>query len=256
MQRKIIAIGGGENGAHGTPYETAAIDAEIVRLSEGKNPKLLFIGTASMDSEGYYRTIQRMFRTGLGCRTDSLPLINTDDLKAKPKEKILGAEIIYVGGGNTKRMLEIWRETGVDALLKSAWEKGSVLSGLSAGSGCWFKYCISDSNMIDGIGSEYILLECLSFISAVHCPHYDVEEGRPEALKRLLAKVEEPLVAIALCNCAAIEIVDDTYRIITSHASAFAYRTYWLDGKYHKETIAQTEDYRPLKDLITHPIHS
>jgi hypothetical protein len=36
------------------PYETKEIDEEIVRLSNKKNPTLLFIGTAHYDSFNYY----------------------------------------------------------------------------------------------------------------------------------------------------------------------------------------------------------
>lgn len=49
MPRAIVAIGGGEIRTRGT----AAIDREIIRLSGKKNPKLLFIPTASSDSERY-----------------------------------------------------------------------------------------------------------------------------------------------------------------------------------------------------------
>jgi len=57
---KIIAIGGGEvgepkeDGDGFYPVETTAIDQEIVRLTEKKNPRLLFIPTASYDSVDYY----------------------------------------------------------------------------------------------------------------------------------------------------------------------------------------------------------
>ena len=48
MKKKIIAIGGGENGRlleDGTfaPYNTQKIDQEIVKLSEKENPHFLFI---------------------------------------------------------------------------------------------------------------------------------------------------------------------------------------------------------------------
>lgn len=68
--KKIIAIGGGElrNG------ETRAIDEEIIRLSEKKHPKLLFIPTASEDSSGYMETVKTYFGDTLGCQVDALCL--------------------------------------------------------------------------------------------------------------------------------------------------------------------------------------
>jgi dipeptidase E len=57
MQKVIVAIGGGEIRTRGT----ALIDRETVRLSNKKNPKLLFIPTASPDSERYWKRVQEYF---------------------------------------------------------------------------------------------------------------------------------------------------------------------------------------------------
>ncbi len=56
MQRKIVAIGGGENGrlrSDGTkePYETELIDKEIVRLTGKKYPNFLFLGHSQLEPE-------------------------------------------------------------------------------------------------------------------------------------------------------------------------------------------------------------
>jgi dipeptidase E len=66
MQRAIVAIGGGEIRTRGT----AAIDREIIRLSGKRNPKLLFIPTASSDSERYWKHVQEYFCGFLKCKTD------------------------------------------------------------------------------------------------------------------------------------------------------------------------------------------
>jgi len=34
------------------------------------------------------------------------------------------SDLIYVGGGNTQNMMEIWKKLKVDKYLKKAWEKG------------------------------------------------------------------------------------------------------------------------------------
>ena len=56
---KIIAIGGGEIGRPGTLIETESIDKEIIALSGKKYPKLLFLPTASSDSEGYISVVRQ-----------------------------------------------------------------------------------------------------------------------------------------------------------------------------------------------------
>ena len=55
------------------------------------------------------------------------------------KTLINWADIIYEGGGNTLDMIKLWKETGFDDILKSAWENGKVMCGVSAGGNCWFK---------------------------------------------------------------------------------------------------------------------
>jgi dipeptidase E len=98
---KIIAICGGEIGRPGTKVETNAIDKEIIKLSGKKNPLLLFIPTASSDSESYYEVVKKHFGKKLGCRTDVLYLIKDKNTKTEIRNKILSADIIYVGGGDT-----------------------------------------------------------------------------------------------------------------------------------------------------------
>jgi dipeptidase E len=68
MPKAIVAIGCGEIRTKGT----APIDREIIRLSAKKNPKLLFIPTASSDSERYWKHVQEYFGTFLKCKTDVL----------------------------------------------------------------------------------------------------------------------------------------------------------------------------------------
>ena len=113
MPKAIVAIGGGEIRTKGT----AAIDREIIRLSNKKNPKLLFIPTASSDSEEYWEHIQEYFGGFLKCKTDVLFLIKEHPSRAQIRKKIESADIIYVGGGNTLMMMRLWRRLGVDKLL-------------------------------------------------------------------------------------------------------------------------------------------
>ena len=124
---------------------TAPIDRETTRLSHEKNPRLLFIPTASSDSERYWKHAQEYFGTFLKCKTDVLFLIKEQPSKERIRRRILLADIIYVGGGNTLQMMRIWRRLGVDKLLISAYENGTVLSGIGAGAICWFDSGHSDS---------------------------------------------------------------------------------------------------------------
>ena len=53
--------------------------------------------------------------------------------------------MIYVGGGNTRNLMILWREWGLDAILREAYEAGVLLCGISAGANCWFEQCTTDS---------------------------------------------------------------------------------------------------------------
>ncbi len=249
--KRIIAIGGGENGRPGYEYETYEIDKEIVSLTCNKNPNVLFIGTASSDDEGYFETMKTVF-SKLGCVVDNLTLTKREYTIEELRKIIEKTDVVYVGGGNTKKLLEIWRSIGFDKLLDEASEKGLILSGLSAGSLCWFSYCNSDSLKFEEGSSELIRLDGLGFIDAVNCPHYNKEDGRKTSLKQMMKNLPEN-VSIALDNCSAIEVIGDTYRIVSSKDTANAYRTYWIDDEYIEEVIPKTDEYSSLKDLLKKP---
>ena len=233
--KKIVAIGGGEIGRPGYSIETLKIDKEIIRLSGKKRPRFLFIPTASLDADDYVKVVNSYFGNKLGCVIDVLYLVNKKISYQEIKNKILNSDIIYVGGGNTLKMLKLWRELGVDKILTVAYKKGIVLSGVSAGAICWFKFGHSDSRKFNNRNAAYIKVKGLDFINALVCPHYNIEKDRKKSLNDIMKK--EKTFGIALDNCAALEIIDDKYRIIISKPKASAYKVYWQEGRYYEEKI-------------------
>ncbi|MBT4651482.1 type 1 glutamine amidotransferase-like domain-containing protein [Candidatus Woesearchaeota archaeon] len=250
---KIIALGGGEIGRPHEkggvyPIETTSIDQEIISQTKKKNPKLLFIPTASSDSKGYFKIVKKHF-SKLGCEVNVLYLIKEKLSKKQIEEKILATDIIYVGGGNTLKMMTLWRKLGVDDLLRKAHHQGIVLSGLSAGSICWFKYGNSDSRKFAQRNDQLIKVAGLGLINALHCPHYDLESNRQEDLKKMM-KTTPKIVAIALDNCCALEVIDNKYRILNSKPTAKAYKIYWKTGKYFQEEIPPKKEFEKLDNLL------
>lgn len=246
--KKIVAIGGGEIGRPGYPVETTKIDLEIIRITGKKKPKLLFIPTASSDAESYFEVVKKHFGKRLGCETDVLYLIKEKPSKKEIEGKIFKSDIVYVGGGNTFKMMKVWRNGGVDKVLREAYQKGIVLSGVSAGSICWFRWGNSDSRRFANPNADLIKVSGLGLISALHCPHYDFEKDRKPDLKKMMRKTSG--VAIAIDNCCAVEVIDDKYRIIGSKMSANAYKVYWKANKYHQEKIKKEKEFRSLKKLL------
>jgi dipeptidase E len=246
--KKIVAIGGGEIGSRGCSLETTKIDKEIIRLTDKKKPTVLFIPTASSDSDGYFENVQKHFGKRLGCKVDVLRVIKEKLSHAEIERKVMSSDIVYVGGGNTLKMIRAWKSCGLDTILKKAWNKGIVLSGLSAGSICWFRSGISDSRRFKNPNADLIKISGLGFIHATHSPHYDVEKDRRPGLKKIMKKTSG--VAIAIDNCCAVEFVDDTYRVIASKPTAKAYKVYWKTGTYYEKEIVKQKEFMPVSNLL------
>ena len=223
---KIVCIGGGEiprnKNGNILPYETEEIDKEIVKLSGKENSKLLFIGTASSHSEEYFNVIKDIY-TKLGCIVSNLDIINNNFDTEMLENIIFDTDIIYVGGGNTRFMLEKWRECGLDKILKQAYEKNIVLSGLSAGSYCWFKY-------------NYDMIEGLGLIDSINCVHYDIkdEESKNKFYKTIKDK---NMIGYAIDNCVALEFIDNQVKVIKSNQKRNAYKVEYLNGDIIEEII-------------------
>ena len=182
---KIVIIGGGEIGN----FETLPFDKRIVELAGKKHPKALLLPTASGDSELYWETFEKYFGKKLGCDADVLYLIKEKPSRKEIEKKILGSDILYVGGGNTLKMLKIWRKKGIDKILKKALDKNIVLSGLSAGAICWAKYGNSDSKKFGKLKSKKLIrLKGLNFVDLMICPHYDIEKHRKPSLRKMIKK--------------------------------------------------------------------
>lgn len=237
---KIVAIGGGEIRGR----ETYAIDQRIVELTGKVHPRALFIPTASHEAEGYIEVFQTVYGNELGCEVETLRLLNHSLSTKNIEDMILSADLIYVGGGDTLFMMEEWLKRGVDLALKKAYESGVVLSGLSAGSICWFTHGHSDSLILRGNENGYTLVDGLGLIEGIHCPHAD------ERLDDFMSFMEhrEGFALAIEANC-AIEIIDGMYRILTSQEGAKAYRIYCQNGIIKREIIPISTEYRPYKEL-------
>lgn len=246
--KKIVAIGGGKIRTAGT----LAIDKEIIRLSQKERPKLLFIPTASSDSDSDWEHIDKYYGKKLGCKTDVLFLLKETPSPKEIKEKILGADIIYVGGGNTLKMMKLWRRLGVDKLLKIAWIRGIVLCGISAGAICWFESGHSDSmSFYNPKKWEYINVHGLGFLKGIHCPHYNSQTlcvPRKIHFRKMIQKIGG--MGIAIDNNCAIVFIDDKFRVITSKSYAKAFRVFKKNAKVISKRIPQKYELTPIATLF------
>ena len=188
--KNIVAIGGG---GFGRSLGSLQIEKYIISLTNKKRPKICFIPTASGDSSLYKLNFYRAF-SKLNCITSHIDFFSrTENLE----EKVLTQDIIFVGGGNTKSMLAVWREWNLDIILHNAYKKGIVMSGVSAGAICWF-----DRGITDSFANELSIINCLGIVEGVACPHFDEEKDREPYVNDV---INREIIESCICiegNCA------------------------------------------------------
>ena len=243
---KIVAIGGGGL----REGETDSIDRFILELSGKNAPSVLFIPTASYDSAEYGETFAQVYGE-LGCSVDVLNLLVKSPSEDELRSKILSPDIIYVGGGNTLKMMRRWRYLGVDSLIRQAWENGTVLSGVSAGAICWFEWGHSDSmasyNPDDW---KYIRVAGMGLIKGLACPHYDSDtQGVPRRADFHGMMLKHSDIGIAIDNSCALAVLDHGFRVISAVDTAGAYRLTKRQGSVVEEPIARSDNWEPIQDL-------
>jgi len=174
VNKQIIALGGGGFSME----ETHLLDDYILRTCKKEKPSICFIPTASGDAESYVAKFYRRFAS-TNCQATDLQLFQRQ--VADLEDFACSQDIIYVGGGNTASMLAVWRAHGFDKALEKALSAGTILTGLSAGSICWFEQGVTDS-----FGTELKPMDCLGFLAGSNCPHYDGELKRRPAYHNMV----------------------------------------------------------------------
>lgn len=123
MIGSIYLIGGGEirNG------ETYQIDEELKSLAPSGST-FVFFGFAAQDSVQYSNTITSVFGDKF------MVLVPTEE---KGREyaisAIKSASVIYLGGGDTDRLIQLFSKWGLVEYLTSALNRGVHIAGMSAG---------------------------------------------------------------------------------------------------------------------------
>ena len=198
--------------------------------------------------ESYFQTMKKIYGEKFGCNCRDLKSDELENIE-KVKEKIAWADIIYEGGGDTEIMINLWKDNGFDRILYDAWNNGKVMCGISAGAVCWFKSC--DSEKQNDIPTS---VECLDWFNAHLTPHCE-EPGRYEITRDNLQ--ENGLVGIMLSDCAALEIIDNQYRMIISDSKghniekAYGLKVYWNENEYRKEKIDFSNKFKELTTLLS-----
>jgi peptidase E len=222
--RHLIAIGGAMLAA---PEAPPLLENYVLKHARRASPRVAFLGAAGGESPDYVLRFFKSF-SRLDCRPSHFSMFAPPpgDLS----EYLLAQDVLIVGGGNTKSMLALWRDWGIDAILRAAWEAGVVLAGESAGSICWFEQGLTDS-----FTGRLVPLPCLGLIAGSNCPHFDSEiVRRPIYFDFVGAGAMLPGIAsddgVALHYEGA-----DLVEVVTTRAEASAWRVE-RSGNEAKET--------------------
>jgi dipeptidase E len=175
-QHTIFAMGGG-----GFTMEPSnpLLDDFVLELAPVREPRILFLPTASGDTNAQINAFQARF-AGRACVPSHLSLFRLREEERTLEETVLNQDIVYVGGGSMRNLLALWQAHGLDRLLVRAWREGTVLAGLSAGAMCWFEGGVTCSS---GPPEPFAGLGLLRGSLTVHA------DGEPERLPAWLAAV-------------------------------------------------------------------
>ena len=226
-QRQIIAIGGS---GFLSDAQTRELDRYVIGQARSPEPAVCFIPTANGDSDASLLRFYTIF-SQLPCKLSHLVLFRRTprDLRAL----LLSQDVIYVGGGNTRSMLAVWREWGLPEILREAWEFGIVLAGRSAGAICWFEQGVTDS-----LADVLVSLDCLGFLPGSCCPHYDGEADRRPSYHQLLLD-NKIAPGVAVDDGVGVHFRGtEPYRVATPREQAGAYRVEVVGGEIREEFLS------------------
>lgn len=230
MDKKIIAIGGGEI-KNKTTYEIDKYIASLAKEHAGENrATALFLGTASHDSMPYFNSFRKTYTSNFDLKAEVALIVYGEMNLEHIKEKFDKADMIYIGGGDTVFMLEKWKETGILDLVLSAYNNGKIIAGLSAGAICWFKNMYTDFEIMRGTSSDYVLKEGLNVLDGTMCPHFNEREKDfiPSMIKNKIP------YSYAIENDCAIEFTNGLpTKVISSGGKAYVLK---LEGEKVNKT--------------------
>ena len=215
MSKHIIAIGGG---GFGRDISSSLIEKYILSHSKNYCPRICFLPTATGDNDKYIVRFYSVF-SRLNCKPSHIEFFNrTIDID----QHIMNQDIVFVGGGNTKSMIAVWRDWGMNYILKNAYNNGVVMSGVSAGAICWFTNGITDS-----WDNKLQILPCLDFIHGTCCPHYDEEPSRIPYVNKVL-KEEKIKNCVSIEGGSAMHFIDgNPYKNISFKNNKNSYNIYY-----------------------------
>ncbi len=180
----ILATSGGIGAGHRTRFSFTPLTDFAVDLSgvAGRAPRMCLLATAMGDDKAvlHHLTEAAQERGFTASHLSLFPMPNIEDVTAH----LLDQDVVWVFGGSVAGLLAMWRLHGIDAALRTAWQAGVVLTGISAGSICWHAGGTTDS-----FGPELrAVTNGLGFVPYANGVHFDSEDQRRPLLRSLVGE--------------------------------------------------------------------
>ena len=228
-QKQVIAMGGG---GFSMEPDNPAMDLYVLKQSQKDRPKICFLAHASGDSQDYILRFYHAF-SKFNCQPSHMALFRSPPKDIK--SFIMDKDIIYVGGGYTHMMFALWKESGLDIILKEAYESGIIMSGMSTGGECWFE--TFPLEMPDG---SFVNYPGLGLIPGSMTVHYDENEMH-DGLHTLLSK-DAIQAGYAAENSAALHFVDGKlHQAVRSIPEAQAFHVPRQHGEIVESPLAMVD---------------
>lgn len=149
-----------------------------------KNPKVLFIPTASGDLKEYIQDFTKRYQD-YGATVKILSLVKKRPPQAEVRKSFMDSDLIYFGGGDANLLLDAFIRFDLESSCIKAIENNSVVSGLSAGAIIWGNKFLN----FDRSGNKFVNFRIdkgLGWVDKLIIPHF-----KPSMLK--MNKVSELL---------------------------------------------------------------
>jgi hypothetical protein len=178
--RRILGTSGGfVEGPVQMSWRLGTMLKDALALTGKSRPRVCLVNTAMGDNLTYYAISYEAFNFA-GCDVTEMKVYPQPS--ADPEERLCGSDLVWVGGGSVANLLALWRLHGIDDAMRSAWEQGVILGGVSAGSLCWHMGGTTDS-----FGQTLQpITNALGFLPYANGVHYDAEKQRRPLLQKLM----------------------------------------------------------------------
>lgn len=180
----ILATSGGYRPGTRSRLAFGPLVHQAIELAgvSGRAPRLVHLGTAGGDQRWYNAELDEAARV-VGFDLTHLNLFPMPSVDS-PEDLLLAADVVWVNGGSVANLLAVWRVHDIHVFMRTAWEAGVVLAGVSAGSICWHQGGTTDS-----FGPDLrAVTDGLALLPYGNGVHYDSEATRRPLVHELVSQ--------------------------------------------------------------------